>query len=280
MITYYSVHKGYCPGIYKNWQNCEKQIIGFKGAVFKKFKNDYDSALYFYKNGKDLNLNNNRLRINKYIINLKKKLSIISSDKNEYIINNQENQNNVHDNMSNVDDNMSNVDDNMNNVDDNSENIIIYTDGSCINNGKPNAQAGIGIYFGENDKRNISEKFINGPTNQRAEIYAIIKCIDILNSENIKKNIHIYTDSQYTINCITKWIPKWIKNNWINSKNESVKNKDLLEELYLKYNKVSINLIHINSHTNKKDVHSLGNAMADKLALEGAQLLYFKPGII
>ena len=25
--------------------------------------------------------------------------------------------------------------------------IFIYTDGSCINNGKPNAKAGIGIYF-------------------------------------------------------------------------------------------------------------------------------------
>lgn len=268
MITYYSVHKGYCPGIYKNWGNCEKQINGFKGAIFKKFKNDYEGALYFYKNGKDINKNNNnKLKINKTSNNLKKLLFDLSTNKNEDNEKIEDSINNEHSI------NKEKNEDNMNNPDNNSENIIIYTDGSCINNGKPNAKAGIGIYFGENDKRNVSEKFVNKPTNQRAEIYAIIKCIDILSSENKKKKIHIYTDSQYTINCITKWIPKWIKNNWINSKNESVKNKDLLEELYFKYIKLQIYFIHINSHTNKKDRHSLGNAMADKFALNGSKLL-------
>lgn len=29
----------------------------------------------------------------------------------------------------------------------------VYCDGSCIHNGKPNAKAGIGIYFGDNDTR-------------------------------------------------------------------------------------------------------------------------------
>ena len=38
----------------------------------------------------------------------------------------------------------------------NNEPIYVYTDGACINNGKPNARAGIGVYFGENDSRNIS----------------------------------------------------------------------------------------------------------------------------
>ena len=30
--------------------------------------------------------------------------------------------------------------------------IDIYTDGACINNGKKNAKAGIGIYISENQK--------------------------------------------------------------------------------------------------------------------------------
>ena len=31
---------------------------------------------------------------------------------------------------------------------------IIFTDGSCINNGKRNAYGGVGVYFGKNDTRN------------------------------------------------------------------------------------------------------------------------------
>ena len=33
----------------------------------------------------------------------------------------------------------------------------IYTDGSCISNGKPDAKAGIGIFFSDDDERNLSE---------------------------------------------------------------------------------------------------------------------------
>ena len=34
--------------------------------------------------------------------------------------------------------------------------IEIYTDGACFNNGHPNAQAGIGVFFGDHNPRNIS----------------------------------------------------------------------------------------------------------------------------
>lgn len=29
--------------------------------------------------------------------------------------------------------------------------VIVYTDGSCLNNGKPDAKAGIGVWFGVNN---------------------------------------------------------------------------------------------------------------------------------
>ena len=32
--------------------------------------------------------------------------------------------------------------------------INVYTDGACQNNGKPDARAGFGIWFGEDDERN------------------------------------------------------------------------------------------------------------------------------
>lgn len=35
--TFYAVVKGRVPGIYKSWEDCNTQISGFSGAVFKKF---------------------------------------------------------------------------------------------------------------------------------------------------------------------------------------------------------------------------------------------------
>jgi len=143
-------------------------------------------------------------------------------------------------------------------------NINIYTDGACINNGKKNAKAGIGIYI--SDDFTISEKLIGLSTNQRAELYAILKAllvIDILNY----KNINIYTDSMYSINCITKWVKGWKKNGWKDSKKKNVKNKDLIDnidKIYSKYNHIHFN--HVQAHTNKTDIHSICNDKADKLA--------------
>ena len=151
--------------------------------------------------------------------------------------------------------------------------FYIYTDGSCINNGYKNAKAGIGIYFGKKDPRNMSESFTNKPTNQRAELYAIFKAITLLTPNEIKyKQIIIYTDSQYSIHCVTKWYTTWKKNQWKTKNKKNVKNKKLIQQLYNVINKYNIHLKHIRSHTNKKDIHSIGNQNADKLAIQGAFL--------
>ncbi|GFW59445.1 ribonuclease H1 [Trichonephila clavipes] len=49
--TFYAVHKGKCPGVYKTWTECEKQIKDFVKPWFKKFSSE-DEALEFVKNGK------------------------------------------------------------------------------------------------------------------------------------------------------------------------------------------------------------------------------------
>ena len=47
---YYTVFKGYNPGIYSSWDDCKKNVNGFKGAIFKKFK-EYADAQEFLLNG-------------------------------------------------------------------------------------------------------------------------------------------------------------------------------------------------------------------------------------
>ncbi|KAH9903281.1 hypothetical protein C8Q73DRAFT_622683, partial [Cubamyces lactineus] len=55
------------------------------------------------------------------------------------------------------------------------EEVEVYTDGSCDRNGRTDAVAGSGIWFGTADERNASEQ-VPGEhqTNQTAEIYAVI----------------------------------------------------------------------------------------------------------
>ena len=146
--------------------------------------------------------------------------------------------------------------------------INVYTDGSCINNGKKNAKAGIGIFFNINDSRNISEEIKINPTNNVAELTAIIKVFNILKEEiELNYDIYIYTDSKYSINSFTIWSKNWEKNNWKKKDNKEIKNLELIKTGYYLFNKYdNVELIHIKAHTNKLDEHSIGNENADTLA--------------
>ena len=84
--------------------------------------------------------------------------------------------------------------------------INVYTDGACTNNGKPDARAGFGIWFGEDDTRNTSEFFTGPQTNNRAELLAIIKALTILRKEIEEgRPIMVYSDSSYSIRCCTTY---------------------------------------------------------------------------
>lgn len=154
--------------------------------------------------------------------------------------------------------------------------LNVYCDGSTKGNGKKNAAGGIGIWFGHNDINNVSEAYtLSVPTNQKAELYALLRTLKILeklieNGDN--HSFHIYTDSEYTINCVTKWLPGWIKKNWIKADGKAVKNVSLLKELSAVYNRNRRRYVikHIKAHTGYQDIHSIGNSMADELANEGA----------
>lgn len=78
------------------------------------------------------------------------------------------------------------------------------------------------------------EKEISGgnpqTTNNIMEITAVIEGLKML---KYKCDVEIYSDSAYVVNAFNnKWIYGWMKNNWINSNKEPVKNKELWQELY------------------------------------------------
>jgi len=140
----------------------------------------------------------------------------------------------------------------------------IYTDGACSNNGKINAKAGYGIYFGINDSRNVSKEVGGIQTNNTAELTAIIETYNIIKEDIFnKKKIVIVTDSKYAIRCVSSYGEKCDKNNW----NNNIPNKELVRKVYKLYKNINnIKFLHIMAHTKNTDIHSIGNYNADKLA--------------
>lgn len=56
MAKYYAVQKGVTPGIYTSWEECEAQVKGVTGAVYKSFKSYEEAEAFLGKDGYDPNL--------------------------------------------------------------------------------------------------------------------------------------------------------------------------------------------------------------------------------
>ncbi|RNA00413.1 ribonuclease H1 [Brachionus plicatilis] len=143
-----------------------------------------------------------------------------------------------------------------------SQKAIVYTDGACSNNGKPNAAAGIGVFWGKNHPLNISKRLNGLQTNNRAEINAAIVAISQALTYDASE-LTIYTDSKFMMNSINDWINKWKKNGWKTSSGESVKNIDDFKRLDDLCSKIKINWIYVPGHKGH-----YGNEEADRLATQ------------
>ena len=149
--------------------------------------------------------------------------------------------------------------------------IKVFTDGACSKNGSANAKAGIGVYFGKDDKRNVSKKIIGKQTNNTAELSAVIEVFRVLKEEIEQgKNVIIYTDSEYVLRCCTSYGLKCEKNNW--EKSGGIPNVELIKSLYSLYNRYNnVQIQWIRAHTKNKDKLSIGNEGADNLAKKALQ---------
>jgi len=147
-----------------------------------------------------------------------------------------------------------------------SDNINIYTDGACPFNGMKGATCGIGIHFCETNRNKLNDiselLLVDNPTNNLAELTAIDKAIKIvIDKELTDKYINLYTDSKYSIDCITKWYEGWVKKNKLDRPNIVV-----IKSIYDNIQDLNINFHHVFAHTKKNDKHSIGNSRADSLA--------------
>jgi len=153
------------------------------------------------------------------------------------------------------------------------DHIKVFTDGSCINNGSENAKAGYGVYFGQNDIRNVSERFKGNQTSNMAELKAIIKVFDICKELlNNKKRIIIYSDSKVAIGWCTNTGEKYKNLDWKHKSMdlETINNIKEGYELFKKY--PTIEIMYVKAHSKDDNILSIGNNMADKLAKDSLQL--------
>ena len=144
--------------------------------------------------------------------------------------------------------------------------VSIYTDGSLIRKEK-DVYAGYGIFI-PIDNYEFSSKLDGKKTNNRAELRAIINSIQLYNKDD-DILLRIYTDSSYSIKIFGETGLKY-RNNDYKSKSKEVPNADLVKIAVGLADEYNLEFIHVNSHTNKSDEHSLGNDRADKLAVRGA----------
>jgi ribonuclease HI len=116
----------------------------------------------------------------------------------------------------------------------------IYVDGCCRGNGQPDSRGAAAAIFkrkwgGFHSWTTLLPRY-PPPTNQRAEITAIILALEqaLEKYSELDTNpwlvVKIYSDSRYATGCMTEWVHKWVKNGWINAAGREVANRDLIEE--------------------------------------------------
>lgn len=146
----------------------------------------------------------------------------------------------------------------------------VFTDGACSANGKPGAKAGYAVWFPEHQSLSMAERIpsTESQTNQRAELAAIHKATLILEENGFHdEDVVVYTDSDYSINCLTKWISGWVARGWKTSAGGDVLHRDLIEGTSRRLSKFkSYRFVHVRSHTGKEDDLSKNNDVVDRMA--------------
>eukprot|EP00295_Goniomonas_pacifica_P050265 CAMPEP_0175902074 /NCGR_PEP_ID=MMETSP0108-20121206/3197_1 /TAXON_ID=195067 ORGANISM="Goniomonas pacifica, Strain CCMP1869" /NCGR_SAMPLE_ID=MMETSP0108 /ASSEMBLY_ACC=CAM_ASM_000204 /LENGTH=294 /DNA_ID=CAMNT_0017223691 /DNA_START=1 /DNA_END=885 /DNA_ORIENTATION=- len=136
--------------------------------------------------------------------------------------------------------------------------MFVYTDGASSNNGKATACAGVGVWFGsDQDPRNVSERLVGRQTNQRAELTAALRALQICPDDAL---VYLVTDSKYTVDAMTDWIKSWLEKDRF--EDGTLANGDLLEELWRSVCMRHVAWIHVPGHGNV-----IGNIAADRLAV-------------
>lgn len=142
--------------------------------------------------------------------------------------------------------------------------VTIYSDGGAKPNPGPGGWGALLIESASGREKELSGAEIE-TTNNRMELTAAVEALRTLKGPC---EVEFYTNSQYVRNGITEWMRGWIRNGWITSGKEPVKNKDLWQELDKETQRHTINWHWVRGHAGNEyneRVDQLATAAREKL---------------
>ena len=146
----------------------------------------------------------------------------------------------------------------------------VFTDGSCTSNGRKGAKAGFAAWFPDHPSWSSALRVPEDQdqTNNRAELSAIQLGVKTLEDRGeIDCDLVIYSDSEYSINCLTSWLPGWMNRGWKTAAGKDVLHQDLIKDITSRLSKFkSHRFVHVKAHTGGLDDLSKQNAVVDKMA--------------
>ncbi|CAG0919549.1 unnamed protein product [Notodromas monacha] len=243
-MPFYAVVRGYNPGIYYSWAECEPQVSGFSGADYRKFPALECAEAYcrdpeaFWRLGLPIRRRSRR-PYRRYpfpgahlqpAIPLRILVQARLAEDDDFHF---------------TEDGFA----------------ICYTDGSCMGRLR---NAGVGVWFGNDHVANICEPLPIPGTNNKAELLAVLYAIHAARESGLDM-LEVRTDSRYAIYSLTEWLPKWKSNNWLTTENTDVQNQGEIRAIDEVRNYMEVRFEWTPGHAGNS-----GNSAADSLAKRGA----------
>jgi ribonuclease HI len=145
--------------------------------------------------------------------------------------------------------------------------VVMFTDGSCLDNGR-NGTGGYCALLQTPNKKH--QKIIKGSesntTNNRMEMTAIIEGLKAIKKPS---RVTVYSDSNITVRAINEWLEGWIRKNF-----RKVANVDLWKEYLEVSAKHQVKAIWVKSHSGIYE-----NELVDDIARSEAMKLHSKRGV-
>ncbi|WP_434950558.1 ribonuclease H1 domain-containing protein [Shewanella sp. HL-SH4] len=230
---FYVVWQGHTPGIYTTWDEAKRQVDKFPGAKYKSFPSESEAKTAFAQSA------------NKAIFSAKNNSTKNSSAKSS-TTKTQSGSTAEHQPTA-----LSEFD------------VVLYTDGGCDPNpGK--AGSGVAVYRKGELAALWYGLFNPNGTNNTAELNALHEAIKMAASalaDNL--TVRIYSDSQYSINCISNWAYGWKAKGWTRKGGE-IANLDLIKQAHALYDQLKdrLELVHVAAHVGIE-----GNELADRMSI-------------
>lgn len=233
MSKYYAVKKGVKPGIYRTWPECQRQVSGFSGAVYKSFQTLREAQAWLAGNQETSRRPPHHFE--------QTSLSLEQAEEETAF------------NYPNT--------------------IELYTDGGSRNHGnklgqhvKQSDKAAWAYLIIRDGKKYPGTGGEFGATNNRMELMAFRNALRLMLKNNWHwEPINATLDSHYVLDPITKgWLYGWQRRGWRTSTGSAVANQELWQEVL----RLLPEFKHLKFQWTKGHADNAGNVIVDHLLNE------------